>query len=143
MKYRKLRIAYSVGWGMLCLLLVAFWMRSYWWVDAIFYSSDSNVFEIESVSGHIRIFSNAEVGENVGWYYANMHLDHRYVLPLFEWDNNLPAHFIAGLPHWVAAALTPAFALAPWFTFRFSLRTLLIGVTVIAVLLGASIYSVR
>jgi hypothetical protein len=29
MKYRKLRIAWSVGWGVLCLLLILLWVRSY------------------------------------------------------------------------------------------------------------------
>jgi len=29
MKYRKLRIAWSVAWGVVCLLLVALWVRSY------------------------------------------------------------------------------------------------------------------
>jgi hypothetical protein len=40
MKYRKLRIAWSVGWGVLCLLLVALWVRSYWWRDT--YSGPSH-----------------------------------------------------------------------------------------------------
>jgi hypothetical protein len=30
MKYRKLRIAWSIGWGVLCLLLVVLWVRSYY-----------------------------------------------------------------------------------------------------------------
>src|SRR4029079_14162774 len=29
MKYRKLRIAWSVAWGVICLLLIAMWARSY------------------------------------------------------------------------------------------------------------------
>ena len=29
MKYRKLRIAWSIGCGMLCLLLIVLWVRSY------------------------------------------------------------------------------------------------------------------
>jgi hypothetical protein len=35
MKYRNLRIAWSVAWGVVCLLLVVLWVRSYWWADAI------------------------------------------------------------------------------------------------------------
>ena len=33
LKYRKLRIAWSVAWGMLAVLLIALWVRSYWHVD--------------------------------------------------------------------------------------------------------------
>ena len=36
MKYRKLRIAWSVVFGILCLLLVAWWVRGYWWHDGGF-----------------------------------------------------------------------------------------------------------
>ena len=35
MKYRKLRIAWSVGCGIACVLLVVLWMRSYWWWEAV------------------------------------------------------------------------------------------------------------
>ena len=30
---RGLRIAWSVWWGILCVLLIVLWVRSYWWVD--------------------------------------------------------------------------------------------------------------
>jgi hypothetical protein len=35
MRFGKLRIAWSVGWGILCLLFVALWVRSYRWVDIL------------------------------------------------------------------------------------------------------------
>ena len=35
MRFRKLRIAWSVGWGVACLLLIALWVRSYWWVEGV------------------------------------------------------------------------------------------------------------
>src|SRR5262245_14496481 len=33
MRFRKLRIAWSVGWGLACVLLIALWVRSCWWCD--------------------------------------------------------------------------------------------------------------
>src|SRR6476659_10578089 len=33
MRYRKLRIAWSAFWGLACVLLIALWVRSYWWCD--------------------------------------------------------------------------------------------------------------
>jgi hypothetical protein len=35
MKYRKLRIAWSAVCGMICLLLILLWVRSYWWHDRL------------------------------------------------------------------------------------------------------------
>ena len=31
MRFRKLRIAWSVTWGIACVLLIVLWVRSYWW----------------------------------------------------------------------------------------------------------------
>jgi hypothetical protein len=42
MKYRKLRIAWSVAWGIAAVLLIALWVRSYWWVDGVTYRPQSN-----------------------------------------------------------------------------------------------------
>lgn len=33
MKYRKLRVTWSAVCGIICLLLIALWVRSYWWFD--------------------------------------------------------------------------------------------------------------
>jgi len=33
MAYRKLRITWSVAWGMVAVLLCVLWVRSYWWMD--------------------------------------------------------------------------------------------------------------
>ena len=33
MRFRKLRIAWSVVWGIACVLLIVLWVRSYWSVD--------------------------------------------------------------------------------------------------------------
>src|SRR4051794_22609027 len=35
MRFRKLRIAWSVFWGVACVLLIALWVRSYLWIDSI------------------------------------------------------------------------------------------------------------
>ena len=36
MRFRKLRIAWSVGCGLVaCVLLIALWVRSYWFDDSV------------------------------------------------------------------------------------------------------------
>ncbi len=37
MRFRKLRIAWSVVCGLACVLLIVLWVRSYWWIDGIPY----------------------------------------------------------------------------------------------------------
>src|SRR6478736_9471608 len=36
MRFRKLRIAWSVGCGILCVLLIVLWVRSYRWCDTVY-----------------------------------------------------------------------------------------------------------
>ena len=39
MKFKRLRFALSATFGIICLLLIALWVRSYWrWEDAIYQS---------------------------------------------------------------------------------------------------------
>jgi hypothetical protein len=47
------------------------------------------------------------------------------------------------LPCWSSVLLTATLATFPWLRWRFSLRTLLIATTLVAVLLGATVYAVR
>ena len=43
MKHRKLRIAWSVAWGIVAVLLVALWVRSYWRLDTLSPSRTTNI----------------------------------------------------------------------------------------------------
>jgi hypothetical protein len=87
MKYRKLRIAWSVGWGVLCLLLIVLWVRSDHWADAIGYGID--------------------------------------------------------FPAWLATLFAASLVVATLLPWRFTLRTLLIGMTVLAVVLGIVVWVAR
>jgi hypothetical protein len=45
------------------------------------------------------------------------------------------------IPHWFIIAVAGLLAALPWLRWRFSLRTLLIGMTVVAVVLGLVIWA--
>jgi hypothetical protein len=47
------------------------------------------------------------------------------------------------LPHWFLVVLTAAFTVIRWMKWRFSLRTLLIATTLVAVALGAIVLAAR
>jgi hypothetical protein len=53
------------------------------------------------------------------------------------WSNS------SGMPIWFLIVLTSALATVPWIRWRFSLRTLLIATTLVAVVLGLIIYAAR
>ena len=44
------------------------------------------------------------------------------------------------IPHWFAVALAATFAATPWLRWRFSLRTLLIAITLVALVLGLVVW---
>ena len=46
-------------------------------------------------------------------------------------------------PHWALVLFFAVIAILPWFRWRFSLRTLLIATTLVAVVLGLAVYLVR
>jgi hypothetical protein len=47
------------------------------------------------------------------------------------------------LPHWFPVLVAPTLAVVPWLRWRYSLRTLLIATTVVAVVLGLAVYAAR
>jgi hypothetical protein len=47
------------------------------------------------------------------------------------------------IPMWFFVLVSGALAIAPWLPWRFSLRTLLITMTLVAVVMGAIVYSMR
>src|SRR3954469_25199078 len=51
MKYRKLRIAWSVGWGVSAVLLMALWVRSYFIRDTAWLPTSRISVEISSLCG--------------------------------------------------------------------------------------------
>ena len=51
MRFRKVRIVWSVAWGIACVLLVVLWVRSYWWTDSIEYVESFVSTTVESSIG--------------------------------------------------------------------------------------------
>jgi len=155
MKYRKLRIAWSVAWGVACLLLVALWVRSHTNCDIVFNVTGSGqVSTFGSNRGTVylsNMFIPAEalairpVPFSGGWKHAsNEPYDYNdgkgmYDLVLTSSRTSLR------VPNYVLVAVTVAIAAAPWLRWspRFSLRTMLIGMTLLAVGLGWAVYALR
>src|SRR5436190_20522291 len=53
MKFRKLRIAWSVWWGVVAVLLCVVWVHSYFSFDLLFVRSDPGGFQFTSTYGRL------------------------------------------------------------------------------------------
>ena len=140
----KLRIAWSVGWGVIALLLCVSWIHSYWriYVLEVPIARKASV-GIESWTGEIIL----------SWYVTNALPWDFQSYPAKGWPN---AHWkfttTAPWPHgWIvlpyplAVVFASLAAFAPWvrWSSHFSLRALLIATTLVAVVLGLVVWGVR
>ncbi len=148
MIFGKLGIAWSAGCGIICMLLIALWVRSHWWTDHVYalIPGGSAVF-IESIDGKslwYKIDRTAKTSWEVASVKAtdnvpkNRRVFERSWLPF---GNPLSVAWV--IPHFVFVLISSALAVLPWFRYRFSLRTLLIATTIVAVVLGFVVYAAR
>jgi hypothetical protein len=145
-----LRIAFSATCGVLCLLLIALWVRSYSWADVVSFHPGA--------SNHTTVYYTVTVREGV-FTFSDLSGTVLNVPPTSRWSNyrrklgphdltksSVWARVFRGfhwntfnsvwIPAWCFVLVSGALATAPWLRWRFSLRTLLIAMTVVAVLLG-------
>jgi hypothetical protein len=167
MKFRKLRIAWSVTWGVLAVALCLLWVRSYWWRDpmvigvptgrwihiismhggaSIAYVSDSPFTNTSAnptadyVLGR-SLFTEVGRSERIPMDFGALVLNPA----AFRWDVFDDGVRVI-LPYWCMVLTSIGFAIAPWIAAlkcRFSLRTLLIATTLVAFGLGLVVYFVR
>jgi hypothetical protein len=150
MRFRKLRFAFSAACVIACALLIALWARSYWWIDVV---EVSDWYEIGSVWGEISIMNyDSTISQGDPWSYAAIETS---VLKIdgSNWGTILgfkiteaPSGKSILVPDWFPIFLLAFLSFAPWsrhWKWRFSLRTLLLATTVVAVLLGFAILMLR
>jgi hypothetical protein len=152
MKLRKLRIAWSVGWGIAAVLLCVLWLRSHNWVEQVFLPiSQSTYFSAGSMPNAFR-FGVVDKSPTNTWAWLRV-TTHGW-LSLRDpkappWSGARFFGFSEGrvaIPYWFGVLSLVAIATLPWVkenARRFSLRTLLIGTTLVAVVLGVIVWAVR
>jgi hypothetical protein len=144
MKYRKMRITFSAGCGVLCLLLIALSVRSFTWADQ--YGA--------RISPTYHLMVNSQLG-GISFYLDSSPRvinTTRLVDSLYP-DGQKPrmlgrVYFIhgqigCGAPYWLLALAIATTATLPWkpWKWKFSLRTLLIATTLVAILLGLIVHA--
>jgi hypothetical protein len=147
MRFRKLRIAWSVFWTLAAVLLVVLWVRSYWRVETMSYTNSAKGYTgVRSDEGKFVIYRGhlqPPPRETPGWKYSRFYDSlHQYRgVMWWPWTNRRD---MAILPYWFLVSLSAIFAAAPWIRqlhLRFSLRTLLIATTLVAMVLGLAVWA--
>jgi hypothetical protein len=146
---RYLRIAFSVTCGILCLVLIVMWVTSY--VTHYRVRGYSVGVEVALQYG-VLYFERLDVSPIPGVIYpfADVSSDPAWVLRAEGYPPEFSSlvHFgmrygSFAIPIWSLMLVSGSFAFSPWIRWRFSLRTLLIAMTLVAVSLGAIVYSMR
>ena len=143
MRFRKLRIAWSVTCGIVAVLLCVLWVRSYTTID---------VWDLPITAKYSIELGSVPRMIVIGWQNStvNRHLSG----PTEEWRSTgkMPQSIFWGgfqkhgplaavwMPSWLLVPITAACSIAPWIRWRFSLRTLLIATTLVAVVLGLIVW---
>jgi hypothetical protein len=157
MRFRKLRIAWSVACVVACVLLIVLWVRSKTSRDRIVIPLRVTRFlRIDSSHGMIKFET---YGQGMGeMSFSTTSLSHADISTAWKqftsapepqdrkkwrWEVSRTGRFFVYLPHWFPVTILTAFAIAPWVPWRFSLRTLLIATTLVAVVLGLIVWAVR
>jgi hypothetical protein len=137
-----LRIAWSVWWGIVCVLLEVLWVRSYYAYDGVTGPLPGSGFLIMSRSGGLGVAIHREEWD-FGWSLVavrpqEVKLPYHTALGFVEYMADAQVYRVR-LPFWCLILISVAFVAVPWM--RFSLRTLLIATTLIAVGLGLAVWS--
>jgi hypothetical protein len=157
MRFRNFRIAWSVAWGLLAVLLCVLWVRSYWWEDVVYRITpityvtkivhrDKTITEITIIGSNcgritFRRMNTAQVPQ--GWTYKVSPSVRLTTKRSWFWVTKRDFFFHAGVSHWFVITPVGVLAVAPWLRWptRFSLRTLLLTTTLIASVLGLVVWA--
>jgi hypothetical protein len=143
---RKLRIAWSVGCWFACMSLLLLWLRSLFLVDiAVAPISANSSVAVGTMPGTLMVAVSDSTGYQPWKLHTKSVVDtfYRGVTPRNGFSSRMWGSFAvsgwqAELPYWLLILLGTILGVAPWLCWQkqFSLRTLLIGTTLIAAVLG-------
>jgi hypothetical protein len=144
---QALRIAWTASWSVAVVLLVVLWVRSFWWRDSgAFLSGSVFAYSLERKL-HIVLFPSGTIP---AWAWGVHSTVLNQVSPLAlggpSWYFAVQNGTVVGVsPHWFPGIVLSSLAGLPWFSWptRFSLRTLIITMTLVATLLGLIVWAIN
>jgi hypothetical protein len=139
MKYRKLRIAWSVAWGVVAVLVCGLWVRSYFWWDV--WVAGPN-YSLTTMEGEVlwntprgaaaRPGESLPASQTTAFPSESVRLADVIVLP-FDPRVAMYQGRAMQTPIWWAAVGAVGIGTLGWWRGRYSLRTMLVAMTVVAV----------
>jgi hypothetical protein len=149
---RWLRIIASVALLILSLLLIGLWVRSYEWHEGLhFYNGQWRSIHFWSQDG-VAFISWSHTFPDLGQFFTRQSAPVAFVKSGGYKPTLVPYLEVTGyglnllLPFWLLISLSAALAYVPWLPWwstRFSIRTMLIVTAVVCVLLGVVVWMVR
>jgi hypothetical protein len=147
---RFLRIGFSVLCGIVAVLLVLLWVRSYWWADFVYgHVTEVHFLDLNSNCGRLALSLQGELHNPIHWkVYSHPSEQLDWMMGPSKWEfgkSKFGDMWFVAIPHWFLITIFGAFSAAPWLRLnnRFSLRTLLIAITLAGLLLGLIIATTR
>jgi hypothetical protein len=152
MRFRKLRIAWSVGCLIACVLLIVLWMRSHWHEDTLTLRR-THTLTMVSLCGDVQLSQSGFACMFAPEVDTCLDVSSSEILPerirqgtSFDFVRGpYEADLEIDFPHWCPVLVVAALTASPWVRWseRFSLRTLLIATTLVAVVLGLVVWATR
>jgi hypothetical protein len=151
MKFRKLRILWSLGCGIPCLLLIVMWVRNFWWSDVAWAPLPGGwQVVIASADGQVEFgISQAQNRPDVAswaWetYTASRNSAFEVLVPqkrVIRYHVFRNRNFALVVPHWLLTTVVLLLAIVPWIPWsrRFTIRTLLIIMAIMSVALALAV----
>jgi hypothetical protein len=159
MEYRKMRIAWSVACGIACLLVMVLWAISFTHAYLLRWQVTSNrALDVGSENGKCKVSAYLYQAQPGLEFHRNdahtlgIDIDHLVeplgATDLYEMGSVLRIVDTGSgikviVSHVIIVALFAVASSAPWLRPRFSLRTLLIATTLVAMGLGWAVYSLK
>lgn len=134
---RRMRVAWSVFFGLVTALLVVLWVRSYWHIDGISkIPPNGDWVGVLSSSGVVSFQAVRIGGYKPGWQFSSEPNRAGGNVWQVAWGST-SLMTVLMTPYWLLVTIASVCMALPWLSYRFSLRTLLIAMTGLAVVLGA------
>ena len=156
MKFRKLRIAWSVVWGVLAIAAVLAWIRSYYWSDYVSLYSRGQDWSLHLQRGnlgawviriaapptnavHWSICETPSTSDNPYLMFDGTQIRAMQSFAGFHYGSSVAVTLLM-IPFPVVFGATLLAGSIPYMKRRFSLRALLIAITLVAVVLGLFVW---
>jgi hypothetical protein len=142
---RRLRIAASVFFAVVAVALCVLWVRSYWLADVLALRLGDRSLLAHSLDGEVLILAGPRFVET-GWSVPTAE-QVRTPTPLVSPSvfglsiGKAQGKYYFTACNWLLISISISIAFASWQPFNFSLRTLLIATTLVAVVLGLGVWA--